>query len=247
MTEPESAPERSMTEPESQFEEVAIPLREPVHGLESVPGWLGIPEWWPTGSRVSVVLAQGSQAEDPLLEALQRGLTDRKYLTLRFAFPFVHAGKRKPDPPAVLQRTYAAALGVLGRDPTAAPAHVFIGGKNLGALAAAHTATGRLRLEGLILLGYPLHKQDDPEEIRADRLYRVVSPLLMVQGTKDRHCDLPTLRKTLMRVGAPWHLHTVAEADHQLKTAKKSGRSPEDVANEIMATLDGWISQTLGD
>jgi hypothetical protein len=236
-----------LSETESQFEEVEIPLREPVHGLSSIPGALGIPEWWPTGSRVSVVLAQGSQADDPLLEALQRGLTARKYLTLRFAFPFVHAGKRKPDPVPVLQRTYAAALGVLGRDPTAAPAHVFIGGKNLGALAAAHTATGRIRLEGLILLGFPLHKQDDPADLRAERLYRVVSPLLMVQGTKDRLCDLPTLRHTLSRVGAPWHLHTVAEADHQLHTAKKSGRSPEEVASEIMATLDAWITQTLGE
>ena len=38
---------------------------------------------------------------------------------------------------AVMLRVFRAAVGLLGRDPTAAPAHLFAGGKNVGALAAA--------------------------------------------------------------------------------------------------------------
>jgi hypothetical protein len=229
----------------AQFEEVQIPLPEPIHELSSVRGILGIPEWWPTGSHISVVLAQGSAAEDPLMEGLQRELTERRYLTLRFGFPFMDAGKKRPDDMAVLQRTYLSALGILGRDPTAAPAHVFIGGKNLGALAAAHAATARVRIEGLFFLGYPLHKQDDPSEVRAERLFRVVNPMLFIQGSKDRHCDREALRRTLGRVGAPVQLHTIADADHTLRVPKKSGRSPEDVQAEVLATIDGWIKKTL--
>ena len=231
----------------AQFEEVQIPLPEPVHELEAVRGILGIPEWWPTGSRVAVVLAQGAAGDDPLLDTLQRELTERKYLTLRFGFPFMEARRKRPDPMPVLQRTYTAALSILGRDPSAAPAHVFIGGKNLGALAAAHAATARVRIEGLFFLGYPLHKQDDPSEVRAERLYRVINPMLFVQGSKDRHCDIDTLRRTLGRVGAPVQLHTVAEADHTFRVAKKSGRTPEDVSAEVMASLDAWIKKTLGE
>jgi len=229
----------------AQFEEVQIPLAEPVYGLASVKGILGIPEWWPTGSRISVVLAQGSRGEDPLLEGLQRELTERRFLTLRFGFPFMQAGKKRPDSMAVLQRTYLSAMAILGRDPTAAPAHVFIGGKNLGALVAAHAATARVRIEGLFFLGYPLHKQDDPSEVRAERLFRVVNPMLFVQGSKDRHCDQDALRRTLARVGAPVQLHTVAEADHTLRVAKKSGRTPEEVQAEIFASIDAWIKKTL--
>ena len=73
-----------MVEPSVRFEEVRIPLPATVHGLDAVSGVLGIPEWWPTGSRVGIVLAQSTQKEDPLLENLQRGLTERTYLTLRF-------------------------------------------------------------------------------------------------------------------------------------------------------------------
>jgi predicted alpha/beta-hydrolase family hydrolase len=236
-----------LSEASAQFEEVEIPLPKPVHDLTSVKGILGIPEWWPTGSRVSVVMAQGPKQEDPLLEALQRDLTERKYLTLRFAFPFTQAGKKRPDPLPVLHSTYTAALSILGRDPTAAPAHVFMGGKNIGALAAAHAATTRVRVQGIFFLGYPLHKQDDPSEPRAERLFRIITPMLFVQGSKDRHCDMPTLRKTLLRVGAPCSLHVVEEADHTLHVAKKSGRTPEDVQAEVMATLDAWIQQVLRD
>ncbi len=232
---------------EAQYEEIEIRLPEPVHGLEAVKGVLGIPEWWPTGSRISVVFAQGAAEDDPLIESLQRSLTERKYLTLRFCFPYQMAGKRKPDDPRVLQRTFHSAVNMLGRDPTAAPAHVFIGGKNTGALAAAHAATSRLRIEGIFFMGFPLHKQDNPEDLRAERLWRVVSPMLFLQGNKDRHCDLPALRKTLGRVGAPVQLHVVDEADHGLRVAKKSGRTPEEVHAEVLGTLEAWILKTLGD
>lgn len=240
-------PEGDVSEPSVQFEEIKIPLPDPVHDLENVTGVLGIPEWWPTGARVSVVLAQGQAGEDPLLEAVQREFTARKFLTLRFPMPYMEAGKKKPDDMRVMKRTYLSAITTLSRDPSAAPAHIFIGGKNEGALVAAHTATERMRLDGLFFLGFPLHKQDNPSELRSERLFRVISPMLFVQGSKDRHCDLPTLRQTLSRVGAPVQLHVVEEADHHLHVAKKSGRKPEQVAHEVIATLEGWIKSTLGE
>jgi len=230
-----------------QFEEIEIPLLEPVHGLDVVKGTLGVPEWWPTGSRISVVIAQGSMAQDPLLDAVQLALTERKYLTLRFPMPYMVAGKRKPDEMKVMTRTYEAAIAVLGKDPSSAPAHVFAGGKNMGALVASHASISRLRVEGIFFLGFPLHKQDDPGDVHPERLYRIVNPMLFVQGSRDRRCDLPTLRQTLGRVGAPVNLHVVQDADHALKVPKKSGRSADEVAHEVLATLEGWIQRTLGD
>ena len=192
-------------------------------------------------------MAHGNQKEDALLQGLQEDLTEQKFLTLRFRFPFVQAGKRRPDPPEVLQQTFMSAVALLGRDPTAAPAHLFVGGKNLGALAAAQAAASRLRVSGLFFLGFPLHKQDDPSEVRADRLYRVISPMLFLQGARDRHCDLDTLRRTLLRVGAPWQLHVVAEADHTFHVTKKSSRTPEEVRTEVVAAIQQWVAKILGE
>jgi predicted alpha/beta-hydrolase family hydrolase len=103
-----------------------------------------------------------------------------------------------------------------------------------------------MRIEGLFLLGFPLHKQDDPSDPRSEQLFRAITPMLFVQGQRDRHCDLPTLRRTLARVGAPVQLHVVDEADHTLRVPKKSGRTPEQVNAEILAALEAWMKKTLG-
>lgn len=237
-----------MSDAAPQFEEIKIPVPDRVHNLDTVTGVLGIPEWWPTGARVSVVIARASLAEDPLIDHIQRELTAKKILTLSFPLPFMVAGKKNPDDVRILKRAYQAAVALLAQDPSAAPAHVFAGGKNIGALVAAHTATAtaRMRVEGLFLLGYPLHKQDDPSDPRSEQLYRAVAPMLFVQGQRDRHCDLPTLRKTLARVGAPVQLHVVADADHQLRVPKKGERSQEQVNGEVLGALESWMRKTLG-
>jgi len=229
-----------------QFEEIKIPLPDRLHDLDAVTGLLGIPEWWPTGSRVAVVIARASGEADPMIEHIQRELTAKKILTLSFPMPYMQAGKKGPDDMRFMKRTYQAAVALLAQDPSAAPAHVFIGGKNTGALVAAHAATTRIRIEGLFLLGFPLHKQDDPSDPRSEQLFRAITPMLFVQGQRDRHCDLPTLRRTLSRVGAPVQLHVVDEADHQLRVPKRSGRKSEQVSAEVLAALEGWMKKTLG-
>jgi hypothetical protein len=237
-----------LVEPSARFEDLKIPIPDPVHGLEAVSGVLGIPRWWPTGSRVSVVIAHGASDDmnDPVIEHMHRELTERRYLTLRFNFPFAEAKKRRPDDPGVLRRTFRAAISALGRDPTAAPAHLFLGGKGLGGQVASDLASARMRVDGLFLMAYPLHPQDKPDKIQPEQLFRIVSPALFLQGTKDRTCDLELLRQTLSRVGAPTSLFVSQEADRNFKVAKKSGRTPEEVRSELTAALDDWIQKILG-
>ena len=102
-----------MVEPASRYEEIKIPLSEPIHGLDAVSAVLGVPRWWPTGSRVGVVIAHGANADmnSEAVEGLHRALTERRYFSLRFNFPFAEAGKRRPDSLPVLRRTMRAALG----------------------------------------------------------------------------------------------------------------------------------------
>ncbi len=117
----------------------------------------------------------------------------------------------------MLERAFRAAVGVLARDPSAAPAHLFVGGVGLGAQVAVQAAATRLRVDGVFALGYPLHTRDAPtKNVRAEALYRLVAPILFVQGTRDRTCDLDALHKTLTRVGVPKTLHVIPEADSVL-------------------------------
>jgi len=236
-----------VVETSARLEELRIPLPDPVHGLRDVSAVLGTPRWWPTGARIGVVLAHDTKGnlQDPLLVHLQEQLTELRCLTLRFNFPFAEAGKKRVDSVQVLRRAYRAAVASLARDPSAAPAHLFIGGMGLGARAAADVAAARLRVDGLIFLGFPLHPRNRPEEAHADELYRAVSPMLFVQGTRDSRCDLDALQRVLTRVGAPTTLHVCREADHQLRVLKKSGRTEEEVHAEVLGVTDAWIQKVI--
>ncbi len=237
-----------MVETSARFEELRIPLLDPVHGLRDVSAVLGTPRWWPTGARVGVVLAHdvGSSFQDPLLVHLHQQLTERRCLCLRFNFPFAEAKKRRADPVPVLRRALRSAVGALARDPSAAPAHLFLGGMGLGARTAAEVAAARLRVDGLLFLGFPLHPPQRPGQAQADELYRVVSPMLFVQGTRDRRCDRAALQRALSRVGAPTALHVCGEADHHLRVLKKSGRSDDEVRDEVLGVVDAWIQKVSG-
>ena len=236
-----------MVEPSARYEELKIALNEPVHGLDHVSAVLGVPRWWPTGARVSVVLAHGAGRDmnDPVVESLHRELTERRYLTLRFNFPFAEGGKRRVDTLPVLRRTFRAAIGALAQDPTAAPAHLFVGGKGLGGQIAAELAGARVRVDGVFFLGFPLHPKGKPEEAKPELLYRIIAPMLFLQGTRDVNCDLEVLRRSLTRVGATTALQICQEADQHFKVLKKSGRSDEEIQAELLAGVDGWIRKVL--
>lgn len=235
-------------EPATQFEAIRIPLTSPIHGRDSLSGVLGIPEWWSTGERVAVVIAHGgpSNLEDPLVEALAHALAEKSCLTLRFNFPFAEAGKRSSaDSPEILERSFSAAVNVLGQDPTALPARLFVGGVGLGSRVAVGLVADRLHAEGVFLLGFPLHPQDKPEKSDPDVLFRSTTPMLFIQGTRDRRCNGTTLRNALRRVGAPVEIYDVEEADSAFHVPKKSGRTNEQVQTETFGVLSTWLARRL--
>jgi predicted alpha/beta-hydrolase family hydrolase len=239
-----------VVEQSPRFEALKLPLPEPIGGVEALSAVLGIPEWWPTGSRVAVAIAHGSAGnmDDPVIAEIHQRLTERRFLTLRFNFPFAEAGKRSgTDSMDVLERSFRAALAVFGRDASQAPAHLVLGGKGAGAAAAARLATARMRIAGLFFLGFPLHPQDRKEKVQAESLFRITAPMLFVQGTRDRRCDVETLRATLRNVGASTRLHVCEEADQNFKLPKRSLRSEEEVRHEVFDVVYDWINQVVGD
>ena len=163
-----------------------------------------------------------------------------------FNLPFAEAQKRRPDEMPVLRRAMRSAVGALGRDPTAAPGHLFLGGHGLGGQVAADLASARVRVDGLFLMAYPLHPANRPEQLQPEQLFRIVSPALFLQGDRDNTCDVETLRQTLVRVGAPTSLQVIAAADRHFKVLKKSGRKQDEVYVQLCDLLDDWIQGLLG-
>ena len=162
-----------MVEPSARFEEVQIPLDEPVDGVETVSGVLGVPEWWPTGSRVGVVLAHasGRSMQDPLVEEHPARADRAEVSDAALQLPL--CGGREERVPIRCPCSSARSVTrwrCCSRDPSAAPAHLFVGGIGLGAQVAVQAAATRMRVDGVFVLGYPLHAHDEPtEHVRAER------------------------------------------------------------------------------
>jgi len=224
---------------EVKFEPIEIKVSADV----TVSGRISMPEWWPSGQRIGVVLAHDLETslDDPRILALQRGLSERSHLVLAFNFPYTQQGKKRPDPEPLLERTFRAAVAMILRDAEAAPGRVFVGGYGLGARIATHVVAQGLKVEGLICLGFPLHPSGKPNQQRIDALYRVTSPILFVQGARDAHCRVDRLSSALKTIGAPTQLHVIEDCGQGLGLIRRSTRAPENVDAEVLARIEQFI------
>jgi predicted alpha/beta-hydrolase family hydrolase len=224
------------------------PVQIPVTPEITVSGVLGIPEWWPTGQRVGVVLMHDTNAnmDQDLVTTLHRALAERGDLTLRLNFPYAEAGKKRPDAPTLLQRTLRAGIAFMMSNPQKGPARLVLVGHGLGARVSAEVVAQGMRTHALLLLNFPLHPVGKPGKIRAEALFRIICPILFIQGTKDPTCRLERLRDVLRRLGAPTMLEVVEDADHHFGVAKRSPRTLEEVHQEVIERTDRFINRVTG-
>jgi uncharacterized protein len=198
----------------------------------------------PPAARALYVLAHGAGAgmRHAFLAAIAAALAVRDAATLRWEFPYMAAGRPRPDRPEVAE---AAVREVWAAARSQLPELVaFAGGKSFGGrmTSRAHAAAPLPGLRGLIFLGFPLHPPDKPGVERAEHLAAASGPLLFVQGDRDELAGLRRLRPVVARLGERATLHIVKAADHGFDVQVRSGRTRSDVLDEIADTVASWIT-----
>jgi predicted alpha/beta-hydrolase family hydrolase len=188
------------------------------------------------------VLAHGAGAgmRHRFLERIARALADRGVATLRFQFPYMESGGRRPDPPAVLEAAVRSAVTEARRLAPDLP--ILAGGKSLGGRMTS-SAMAREPIEGvrgLVFLGFPLHPPGKPGVGRAEHLQRVPVPMLFLQGTRDSLAELGLITSVCDGLGAGTTLHVVEGADHSFAVLKRSGRGEAEVLDELADTAAAW-------
>jgi uncharacterized protein len=187
-----------------------------------------------------LVFAHGAGAgmRHAFMDAAASALADRRIATLRYEFPYMQKGSRRPDPPAALQATVRAAVQAAAAQAPDLP--LFAGGKSMGgrmtSLAAAAEPLPGVR--GLVFFGFPLHAAGSPSSARGSHLAGVTVPMLFLQGTRDKLADLDLLRPLL---GSRATLEIVAGADHSFHVAGSSGRGDAEVLADLATTVAGWL------
>lgn len=194
-----------------------------------------------------LVLGHGAGAgmTHPFLESLARKLGERRMATLRYQFPYMEQGKRRPDFGPLLQATVRAAVATAERLADGLP--LFAGGKSMGgrmtSIAAAREPLPGVR--GLVFFGFPLHPAGKPGTDRAEHLKGVEVPMLFLQGTRDRLAGLDLLEPILGGLGSPAELHIVEGGDHSFAMLARSGRTQDSALDELAEVTTNWAAKIL--
>lgn len=193
------------------------------------------------------VMAHGAGAgmRHAFLAAVANELGELGIATLRFQFPYMEKGSKRPDRPELCHATVRAAVA---RAAALAPSlPLFAGGRSFGGRMAsqAQAAAPLAGVRGLIFLGFPLHAAGKPSDTRADHLARVNVPMLFLQGTQDELADLDLLRPVVERIGERATLTAFEHADHSFHVPARTGRKDAQVRGEVLRALAAWVSHIV--
>lgn len=193
------------------------------------------------------VFAHGAGAgmAHSFMSAVSAGLAARSIATLRYKFPSMELGKKRPDPPPVAHAAVRAAVAQAVERFGSLP--LFAGGKSFGGrmTSQAQALDPLPGVKGLVFVGFPLHPAGTPSTERADHLADVRVPMLFVQGTRDELAELASIRGVVSKLGASSTLMEIAEADHAFHVLRRSGRSDGEVLAQVLDGMTGWMRALL--
>jgi len=197
----------------------------------------------PPQPRACYVLAHGAGAgmTHPFMAGVAAELAQRGIATLRYQFPYMERGTRRPDPPQLAQATVraavATALALLPECPLVA------GGKSFGGRMTSQ-AQAKIPLQGvcgLAFLGFPLHAAGHPSQDRASHLFDVQIPMLFLQGTRDTLASLDQIEPLCRKLGRRATLKLFADADHSFHVLARSGRKDAQVLADALDGFAAWL------
>lgn len=198
----------------------------------------------PPAAKACFVFAHGAGAgmEHPSMTAVAAELATRNIATLRFQFPYMERGSRRPDPPPVCHATVRAAVAEAARSVPGLK--LLAGGRSFGGrmTSQAQAIEPLPGVKGLAFLGFPLHPAGKPSSERAEHLGKVKLPMLFLQGTRDELATLDLLQPVVDGLGARATLKLLQDADHSFHVPARTGRKDADVRAEMLDALAAWIA-----
>lgn len=207
---------------------------------EEVSGLLQMPK----GAKALLVVAHGAGAgmRHRFMEDVAAKLAERRVATLRYQFPYMEKGSKRPDSEAVLTATVRSAVAAAERFAGEIP--IFAGGKSMGgrmtSLAEARESLNGIK--GMIFFGFPLHAAGKPSAERGKHLAEINVPMLFIQGSRDTLADLKLLKPLCRSLGKRAELFIVDGGDHSFHMLKSSGRSDGEVLDEVVEKAAAWMA-----
>ncbi len=199
------------------------------------------------GLGATLILAHGAGAPQthPFMTAFAGGLSSRGVHVVTFNFPYMERGRRVPDPGARLEACYRTVISAVRERQSDTGQRLFVGGKSMGGRIASQTVARAahaellLGVDGLVLLGYPLHPPGRPERLRSAHLPSITAPMLFVQGSRDAFGTPEELRPVLTGCSRA-ELFVVDGGDHSLKVRGRNAPTEAEVRATVQDAIIAW-------
>ena len=218
----------------------AEPLTIRISDEQSVSGLLLAP----ARATTCFVFAHGAGAgmTHAFMTTFADGLAERGVATLRYQFPYMENGSKRPDAPKLHATVRAATTDVLRRIPRLP---LIAGGKSFGArmTSQAQALEPLPGVRGLAFVGFPLHPAGKPAVDRAEHLKQVAIQMLFLQGTRDGLADLELLQPVVTALGSLATLALFDDADHSFHVRARSGQTDAQVMSAMLDSFVRWAEK----
>lgn len=221
-----------MTKPKIKEKTISIPVSESIGAVSAV-----ILE--PASCTAIMTLAHGAGAgmNHTFMVRLAQALAERSIGTIRFNFPYMEQGKKRPDMPPRAHKAIEQVIEYTSKHYPALP--LFVSGKSFGGRMTSQLLAKKTfsSVKGIIFYGFPLHPAGAPAIDRAEHLRDITIPMLFLQGTRDALAEWDLMTKVSASLSTA-KLVSFEGADHSFK-AKKVELIPElaDATQSFIQTL----------
>jgi len=191
-----------------------------LHVSESI-GEISVLITEPDDIQAVLVLAHGAGAgmRHRFLESLSAALAEHSIGCVRFNFPYMENGKKRPDPPAIAEKTVEKVLGFAHELHPRLP--LVAGGKSFGGRMTSQRLAKECPafVKGIVFYGFPLHPSGKPSTDRAAHLSGIHIPMLFLQGTRDTLAEMVLMERVCSGL-ATASLKKFEGADHSFNQGK---------------------------
>jgi len=179
----------------------------------------------------------GSNISDPFGLYLDQYIPGLGYDVLRFQFPYMESGRKRPDNPSILKETWKIVIGQINDEK-----QVIVGGRSMGGRIASHVVAEGTTVSGLVLFAYPLVPPRGSGQPRDDHFHDIRVPTLLCSGTRDTFGTSEQLTQSASKISNS-HLVLLDGADHGFSVLKSTGRDRVDVWGDVALHLSDWLRQ----
>ena len=208
----------------------------------AIHGWLHLPAQ-PIGKAIVLTHGAGADCQSKLLVEMSNALASSGFTVLRFDLPFRRARPHGPPSPSTASRDRDGLRRAVSLMQEQKNTQVFLGGHSYGGRQATILASEEPQLaDGLLLLSYPLHPPQKPNQLRTSHFPKLSTPAFFVHGTRDPFATIAELISALQLIPAPHAILEVDRAAHDLLPKKKTAN---DLPSQVVTAFKSFLKSSV--